>query len=330
MRSRIAFSISAWRRWSASSSRVSPSRSVMNAWKSYSAKSASWDPGGRLHPADDEPDRDRVRLARKGGVRRLGDVGSTGDPIRDRRPGVVGDRLDELPDAAVLADRDAEADLHRPPDRDDGVAIEAAVGPHRELAARAGGADPADRLAQEVAGAAGGVGAALAEPRHEDVAGPGRDRQERLIAADLRIGEPGGPLLLEPVRLADRRVEINREGSRARTRAGCPGPGDARWRCSSTSAFRPRCWASVAGRRSPRRPPDDRRRRPRQGDPGCAMIASIRCSSGPGRWLCRNTIIPVQMGTCSPVPNRESGRAVGGSGLSDGLVQAHSHRPAHN
>ena len=30
LRSRMAFSISAWRRWSASSSRVSPSRSVMN------------------------------------------------------------------------------------------------------------------------------------------------------------------------------------------------------------------------------------------------------------------------------------------------------------
>ena len=32
LRSRMAFSISAWRRWSASSSRVSPSRSVMKAW----------------------------------------------------------------------------------------------------------------------------------------------------------------------------------------------------------------------------------------------------------------------------------------------------------
>ena len=31
LRSRMAFSISAWRRWSASSSRVSPSRSVMKA-----------------------------------------------------------------------------------------------------------------------------------------------------------------------------------------------------------------------------------------------------------------------------------------------------------
>ena len=31
LRSRMAFSISAWRRWSASSWRVSPSRSVMKA-----------------------------------------------------------------------------------------------------------------------------------------------------------------------------------------------------------------------------------------------------------------------------------------------------------
>ena len=47
-----------------------------------------------------------------------------------------------------------------------------------------------------------------------------------MIAADLRVREPGGPLLLEPVGLADRGVEIDREGSHARTRAGCPGPGD--------------------------------------------------------------------------------------------------------
>ena len=32
LRSRMAFSISAWRRWSASRSSVSPSRSVMKAW----------------------------------------------------------------------------------------------------------------------------------------------------------------------------------------------------------------------------------------------------------------------------------------------------------
>ena len=31
-RSRIAFSISAWRRWSASSSSISPARSLMKAW----------------------------------------------------------------------------------------------------------------------------------------------------------------------------------------------------------------------------------------------------------------------------------------------------------
>ena len=44
-RSRIAFSISAWRRWSASSSSSAPSRSVMKAWKSYVVNRASWLPG---------------------------------------------------------------------------------------------------------------------------------------------------------------------------------------------------------------------------------------------------------------------------------------------
>ena len=42
--SRMAFSISAWRRWSASSSRVSPSRSVM-AVIAVGYKRASWEPG---------------------------------------------------------------------------------------------------------------------------------------------------------------------------------------------------------------------------------------------------------------------------------------------
>jgi len=66
-----------------------------------------WD---RLHPSDDEPVRDRVLLALGRGVRRLGHVGPTIDPVRDRRPGVIGDRLDEPAHAQVLADRDGKAD----------------------------------------------------------------------------------------------------------------------------------------------------------------------------------------------------------------------------
>ena len=44
-RSLITSSISAWRRWSASSSMALPSRSVTKGWYSYLAKRASWLPG---------------------------------------------------------------------------------------------------------------------------------------------------------------------------------------------------------------------------------------------------------------------------------------------
>jgi len=65
---------------------------------------------GRLHPADDEPDRGRTLLVGERDVRRLGHVGATGDPVRDRAPGVVGDGLDQPSGGRALADRDAEAD----------------------------------------------------------------------------------------------------------------------------------------------------------------------------------------------------------------------------
>lgn len=104
------------------------------------------------------------------------------------------------------------------------MAIEATVGPDGELTGRARVADPADRLSQEVAGATGRVGPALAQPGHQDVAGPGGDRQERVIAADPGVPVVEGTLLLEAVRLADGRVEIDRQWLAAGTRTGSPGP----------------------------------------------------------------------------------------------------------
>ena len=87
-----------------------------------------------------------------------------------------------------------------------------------------GVADPADRLAQEVGGAADGVGAALAQAGHEHVAGAGRDREQRVIAAHVGVAVVEGALLLEAVGLADRRVEVDGQRSVAGSGTRRPGP----------------------------------------------------------------------------------------------------------
>jgi len=58
--------------------------------------------------------------------------------------------------------------------------------------------------------------------------------------------------------------------------------------------------------------PVERRAQPGR---GCGKIASGRCSSVWADGLYRNAITPVQKGTCSCVPDRESRRGFGGSGL---------------
>ena len=82
----------------------------------------------------------------------------------------------------MLADGDGEADIHLAADGDDGVGIEAAVGPHRESSAGSGVAHPPHRLAQEVGGTPNSVGAALAQRGHQHVSGAGSHGQERVIA----------------------------------------------------------------------------------------------------------------------------------------------------
>ena len=62
------------------------------------------------------------------------------------------------------------------------MGVEAAVGAHGELPAGPGVADPAHRLPQEVGGAASGVGAALAQPRHQHLAGASGHGQQWVIA----------------------------------------------------------------------------------------------------------------------------------------------------
>ena len=68
--------------------------------------------GRRLHPPDDEPYRRGVRLGLEGGAGGLGHIGGTVHPVRNRRPGIFGYRLDEIVQAFVLADGDGVADIH--------------------------------------------------------------------------------------------------------------------------------------------------------------------------------------------------------------------------
>ena len=122
--------------------------------------------GRWLHPPDDEPHRHGVGLTLEGGVGGLGHVGGAVHPVGNRRPVLLGYGLDDIPQAGVLADGDGEADIHCAADRDQGVGIEAAVGPHRELSPGPAVAHPAHRLTQEV----GGAPSVLARPaRSRDI-----------------------------------------------------------------------------------------------------------------------------------------------------------------
>src|SRR5450759_544358 len=55
--------------------------------------------------------------------------------------------------------------------------------------------------------------------------GAGGDREERVIATDPGVPMVEGTLLRQTVRLADRRVEIDREGCGSRSGTGGPGSG---------------------------------------------------------------------------------------------------------
>ena len=95
----------------------------------------------------------------------------------------------------MLADGDGEADIHPAADGDDGVGIEPAVGPHRELSPGSAVAYPSHRLPQEVSSAPNGVGPALAQPGHQHVAGAGGNGQQRVIATDAGIAVVARSLL---------------------------------------------------------------------------------------------------------------------------------------
>ena len=137
--------------------------------------------GRGLHPPDDEPHWGGFGLALEGSVGGLGHVGAAVHPVGDGRPVLLGNRLNQLPEAGVLADGDGEADIHLAADDDQGVGIEAAVGPHRELSPGPSMAHPAHGLPQEVGGASNSVGPALAQPRHQHLSGAGGDGQQQRL-----------------------------------------------------------------------------------------------------------------------------------------------------
>ena len=60
----------------------------------------------------------------------------------------------------------------------------------------------------------------------EDVSCAGGNREQRVIAPGVGVREVGATLLGQAVCLADRRVEIDREGLTAGSGTRCPGPGE--------------------------------------------------------------------------------------------------------
>ena len=60
-------------------------------------------------------------------------------------------------------------------------------------------AHPSHGLPQEVGGATSGVGAALAQPGHQHVAGAGGHGQQRVIASLASVAMVSRPLLGQPV-----------------------------------------------------------------------------------------------------------------------------------
>ena len=93
-------------------------------------QSGAW---GGLDPPDNETHRYGIGLTGEGNVVGFGHIGGTLHSVGDGRPVRFGYGLDDIPLAPVLADGGGEADIHLSADGDDGVGIEAAVGPHREL-----------------------------------------------------------------------------------------------------------------------------------------------------------------------------------------------------
>ena len=183
--------------------------------------------GRGLHPPDDEPHRRGVGLTLEGDIGGLCHIGGAVHPVGNRRPGIFRYGLDDIVQAFVLAEGDGEADIHLAADGYHAMSVEAAVGPHRELSPSPGVAHSPHRLTQEVGGAAGGVGPALAQPGHQHVSGSGGDGQQRVIAPRTGVAVMAGPLLVQSVGLADGGIQVDSQGCVAGSGPSLPRPGPA-------------------------------------------------------------------------------------------------------
>ena len=159
--------------------------------------------GRGLHSADDETHRCGVGLGVEWDIGSLCHGGCAVHPVGYGRPVPFGYRLDDIAQTPVLADGDGEADIVAAADGHQSVGVEAAVGPYRELSCGPGAAHPAQRLAQEVCGAPGGVGQARSQPRHQHVSGSGGNGQQRVIAPLAVVVVAAGSLLAQTIGLAD-------------------------------------------------------------------------------------------------------------------------------
>ena len=113
---------------------------------------------------------------------------------------------------------------------DDGVGVEAAVGPHRELSPGPGVAHPPHRLPQEVGGTPSGVGPALAQPGHQHVAGASGHGQQRVIAPLGRAPSLARPYVSQIVE------------SRSMVNGASPGPAPADQARASSSRLTRSNW----------------------------------------------------------------------------------------
>ena len=181
--------------------------------------------GRGLHPADDESHWCGVGLTVEGSVNGLGHIGGAVHPVGYGCPVRLWYGLDEIAQSGVLSDGDGEADIHLATDGNDGVGIEAAVGPRRERSRGTGVAHSRHRLPQEVGCAPGGVGSALAQSCHQHVSGSGGNGQQRMIAPLAGVVVLARSLLCQSVGLADRRVYVDRQ---RRVLGACPGVPGAR------------------------------------------------------------------------------------------------------